>query len=444
MSNTDTGFFRPIPMGGDSLIVFRYTGRGFVPSRIEAHPLQDASAITFLGAELADRYPVLRSWKVPPPSTVSLDSLVTHRGPYRPLARIGLAAAYPIFEAYKDRACFGLRAEASDPFAMHSIDASASYSPDAGLPARERLHLAAGYRRYNLTARARLNGASFYDFFGPTKTSRKGYGASLAYTRRLLDDAPRSIELTATVDGYGGLERLPDAQNVSTSPGVDKLLDSSVQLAGKHLRASIGAVEYEQGTQWKLIAGTNGVRFVRQGDARWRGFPNVLGSFDVGAPLPLPNSSLWLRTAGGYSPGQRSEPFANFFFGGFGNNWIDSQDPKRYRATGSFPGVGLDALAGTNFARGMLDWNLPPLHFRRLGTLSCYGVWARMSLFTSALATNLDDAASRQRVADAGAQADVRFQLLTLQPLTLSAGYARAFRRSGTLSDEWMVSLKLL
>ena len=31
------GFFRPIPLGGDELIVFRYTGQGFVPARITAH-----------------------------------------------------------------------------------------------------------------------------------------------------------------------------------------------------------------------------------------------------------------------------------------------------------------------------------------------------------------------------------------------------------------------
>ncbi|MEO7158579.1 MAG: hypothetical protein ABI039_13505, partial [Vicinamibacterales bacterium] len=39
VSNTDTGFFRPVPLGGDELLVFRYTGNGFVPTRIVATPL---------------------------------------------------------------------------------------------------------------------------------------------------------------------------------------------------------------------------------------------------------------------------------------------------------------------------------------------------------------------------------------------------------------------
>ena len=37
VSNTETGFFRPVPLGGDELLVFRYTGSGFVPTRIDRH-----------------------------------------------------------------------------------------------------------------------------------------------------------------------------------------------------------------------------------------------------------------------------------------------------------------------------------------------------------------------------------------------------------------------
>ena len=33
VTNAETGFFRPLPLGGDDLIVFRYSGQGFVPTR---------------------------------------------------------------------------------------------------------------------------------------------------------------------------------------------------------------------------------------------------------------------------------------------------------------------------------------------------------------------------------------------------------------------------
>jgi hypothetical protein len=176
----------------------------------------------------------------------------------------------------------------------------------------------------------------------------------------------------------------------------------------------------------------------------WTPFPQYDAGLDVGTPLPIRNSSLWLRTAGGWSPGDRNEPFANFFFGGFGNNWLDHQEVKRYRDPSSFPGTELDAVAGTNFTRAMLDWNLPPLRFERLGVPGFYGSFARASLFATSLVTNLDDAPSRRGLADAGAQVDLRFQLLSQQPLTLSVGYARAFERHALTTDEWMVSLKIL
>ncbi|NIW23156.1 MAG: hypothetical protein GWN29_00525, partial [Gammaproteobacteria bacterium] len=72
------------------------------------------------------------------------------------------------------------------------------------------------------------------------------------------------------------------------------------------------------------------------------------------------HSSFWLRTSAGFSPGDRDEPFANFFFGGFGNNWVDRLDEKRYREFRSFPGVEISEIGGVNYTRAMLEWNLPP------------------------------------------------------------------------------------
>ena len=37
LTNAETGFFRPVPLDDGSLLVFRYTGEGFVPSIIDAH-----------------------------------------------------------------------------------------------------------------------------------------------------------------------------------------------------------------------------------------------------------------------------------------------------------------------------------------------------------------------------------------------------------------------
>src|SRR6202007_545024 len=71
VTNAETGFFRPVPLGGDSLIVFRDSCDGCVPARIDARPLQDVSAISFFGARVVDDHPVLKDWSVGSPAAVS-------------------------------------------------------------------------------------------------------------------------------------------------------------------------------------------------------------------------------------------------------------------------------------------------------------------------------------------------------------------------------------
>jgi hypothetical protein len=132
------------------------------------------------------------------------------------------------------------------------------------------------------------------------------------------------------------------------------------------------------------------------------------------------------------------------FFGGFGNNYVDRLDVKRYRENVSFPGAEINSVGGTRYAKAMVDLNLPPLRFRRAGIPAFYASWLRLSVFAGGLSANPDRADWRRNLADLGAQADLRLQLLTQQPLTLSGGWARAFERNAAPTDEWMVSLKIL
>ena len=67
--------------------------------------------------------------------------------------------------------------------------------------------------------------------------------------------------------------------------------------------------------------------------------------------VPAGHSSIWLRSAAGLSPGDLDDPFANFYFGAFGNNWVDHRDEKRYRDVYSFPGASLNEIAGRNFVK---------------------------------------------------------------------------------------------
>ena len=242
------------------------------------------------------------------------------------------------------------------------------------------------------------------------------------------------MDLKLGVAGYWDLERLPDYQNVPTA--FDEFYTAWADLSYEDMTTSLGAVEQEKGVQWMLSPGGTYV----QEDF----YPAIIATFSGGVPLPLHHSSMWLRTAAGVSEDLKSDPFANFYFGGFGNNWVDHGKVKRYREWYSFPGLELNEVAGTSFTKGILEWNLPPLRFRRLGVPSLYASWARASLFTSALITNLDEKARRGEVGNFGAQLDIQMQLLSNLKLTLSFGYARAVRKDQRPSDEGMVSLKVL
>ncbi|MGB2869084.1 MAG: hypothetical protein WBD36_11580, partial [Bacteroidota bacterium] len=101
LSNCETGFFRPVYYTEDSLIAFRYSGKGFVPEMIRIHPIQDASAIRYFGNELVEKYPVVKSWVVGSPASIPLDSLTTYSGDYSVLRNFGVNSLYPVMEGYK-------------------------------------------------------------------------------------------------------------------------------------------------------------------------------------------------------------------------------------------------------------------------------------------------------------------------------------------------------
>jgi hypothetical protein len=327
-----------------------------------------------------------------------------------------------------------MRLNFADHLGFQHADVTVSYSPESNLPDDERWHVGTGYKYGAWDAAFAYNRADFYDLFGPTKTSRRGYVASLEHQKYLIFDEPRSLEMRLGGAGYWDLERLPDYQNIPTA--VDEFYSVWGTLAYENATASLGAVDPEKGVRWYLSPSG---QFVN-GEF----YPAAVVGLDGGLPVPIHHSSLWLRTSGGIAEDLKSDPFANFYFGGFGNNWVDHGKVKRYREWYAFPGLELNEVGGTNFAKGVLEWNLPPLRFRRLGFPALYASWARTSVFTMALVSNLDDDRLRRELGNIGAQIDIQMQLLSNLRLTLSLGYARAVEEGHGPGDEGMISLKIL
>src|SRR5205814_725223 len=115
VSNAETGFFRPIELADGRLVVLTYTGEGFVPAIIDPELLEDVSAIKFLGADLAEKYPVVKTWQVPSPSTVDDEELIVGKGPYVPLRNVGLTNGFPVLQGYKSHVGAGYHLNFEDP-----------------------------------------------------------------------------------------------------------------------------------------------------------------------------------------------------------------------------------------------------------------------------------------------------------------------------------------
>ncbi|MEO7252042.1 MAG: hypothetical protein ABIW30_05470 [Arenimonas sp.] len=434
LSNAQTGFFRPLPLADGRLLAFDFTGQGLLPGFIDGQPREDLSAVTFLGAQVAAKHPIVTTWNVGSPGKIDLEKVVRSRGPYRSLHEIVLQSVYPVIEGYKDSWAVGMHANFSDPIGLDRITLTASYSPDKNLPATERPHFEALWRHRGYRLRYQHNDADFYDLFGPTKRSRRGNAWTLGYNKAVIFDLPRTMNLDLAFRFFNNLDTVPGFQDVGVSS--DRLAMFSAALDYGYVVNSLGNVDEEKGLRWNV----NMDVFHENG----RTIPAIYGGVDFGVPFLFRHSSLWLRSGAGVADGPPDDPYANFFFGGFGNNWVDNREVKRYRDHFSFPGFEISEIGARRYARSMLEWNLPPLRFSRFGTPANYLSWARPAVFAGMLITNPGEGERSRRLQNFGLQVDFQFNVMHEQEMTLSLGYALGFEHGRSTGDEVMLSLKVL
>jgi len=435
VSNAVTGFFRPLPMKDGSLIVYEYTGEGFQPVRIDPKPLNDLGNVSFLGTEIANKYPIVKTWAVGPPSNIPLESMITGRGEYIPRDELGLEAFYPTVMGYKGHAALGLYADVADPLGYNELTANVSYSPAGDITGGEQFHADVAYRTLYWHARYWHNSANFYDLFGPVDRSRKGDALLGGYSEALIYDPPRRLDVSADLELYSGLETLPGAQNVAA--GAPSLATLRLALNYDNIDRSLGAVDYEEGYHLRAVLSSD--------YARGEFFPKARLDASAGFALPWKHSSIWGYASAGYGTGDPHSSLDNFYFGSFGNNFVDDGEVKRYREFDSFPGFDIDAIGAHSFVKAVGEWNLPPVRFSDVGTPAYYLSSVRPALFAGVLFGDpgLSAAHTYESV---GFQVDWNFTVAVRLPMTLSLGYARGFSDSSISSrhDEILASLKIL
>jgi len=437
LSNAETGFFLPVPREDGSLIVFEYTGQGFVPGLIDPVPQEDLMAITFLGNEIVKKHPVVTGWAVGSPARIDLDALNPEVGEYHPNRELRYSSGYPIIEGYRDTIALGFSLLLQDPMLFKSLSADISYSLDddnGAIGSSERLHADVEYRTLFWRFRYWHNDADFYDLFGPTERARKGDALIVGYKYPVIFDGPRQMDVDFDVAYYTGLDTLPGNQNVDSQ--FEELLSARGELRYQHTQKSLGAVDHEKGVYWNLTGYLD--------HANGNVVPKFRAGLDFGFALPIKHSSLWFYNAAGVAGDDRDNPLGNWYFGAFGNNYVDDKEVKRYRNYHSFPGFEIDELAAQDFAKSVVEWNLPPIRFANIGVPSVFLSSARPALFAGALLTDIGDSDYRETYYDLGAQVDLFFTIAHRHPMILSLGYAKGFIGSDAYDEELMVSLKIL
>ncbi len=439
VTNTDVGFFNPLPVDDTRMIVQRFSSQGFVPTWVEIRPTTDIRAVSLLGDKVFEAHPELKSWLESPPSAVPLAGLNERSGAYHPLKEMTLESLIPVVQGYKQSVGGGFAAHFSDPMGFDSLALNASYSPDRALPAKERLHVTTDLKQGPWTLGAKWNGADFYDLFGPVRRSREGYSGYINYDRPLAFDPPSTMDFVVDLAYYGALDALPETQTVA-SPS-QSLSTLAIGFRATDLRSSPGSVDYEAGHEWSVIAHAYG--------AAGEVTPSLQMEYHVGWPLALDHSSLWLRTAAVVAEGHVNSPLSNVYLGGFGNNYVDSRlytGAQRYRGAmlSSMPGFEIGALNGRTLAKTMVEWCLPPIRFERVGSSGSYLKWARPEVFATVLETNIDNPMIRSSARNVGAQIDFRMITMNRFPMTLSIGVARGFGGEGAGKTEAMLSLLVL
>ena len=181
VSNAETGFFRPVPLADGRLVVLTYTAEGFVPAIDRAAPDR--------GRE-RDHVPGRRGRGEVSRGQDLAGAAAEHgrrrkadhgKGPYMPLRDLALANAYPVLQGYKNYG--GHRLPRQHRGSARLREASASPRPTRRAATCRRTSAATSTSPAATSAGVALswNRSDFYDLFGPTKRSRKGYAAKLGY-----------------------------------------------------------------------------------------------------------------------------------------------------------------------------------------------------------------------------------------------------------------------
>lgn len=431
ITNTKNGLFRPLVISRDSLIAIEYRSvYGFRPVKVSPHNDTKVRAIKFLGQEIVNKHPQVKDWTVKSEKEFDFRDYQAMRKPYSFLKNLNLSFWHPIVTGYKDYTAYGVRTFFVDKTNLLSIDSQISYSPSTSLDENEKVHIRTDIRYFSWNFGFKHNYSNFYDLFGPQKQSRKGTRFELTHTKSLFND--ESITFNTMPGVYATFNSDVATQNVKSKQDGIYSADNLITLS--NTKRTIGAIDSEYGYVLNLYTGLDLIEDDK--------FSKAYLKADFGFITPVKNMNVWLRTYTGKAFGDRSSPYAYYYFGGFRNNYVDNRSTKQYRTLSSFAGFDINEISANDFFKGQLELNLPAIHHLKFNNLQLIPKHIQTSLFAGVLQSGLDDIKEDNRYFNLGIQTDINFILMSQLKTSLSFGFARAYDKDKHY-DELMLSLSL-
>ena len=359
-----------------TLIVFRYTGQGFVPTRIAARPLEDVSPITFLGERSSRSTRSSKPWNVGSPASDPLRRDARRRRACtawrRSAPRVVLSRSC---RATRTRRPSAARSNLSDPLQLNRAQPHRVVLARHGdLPASER---AAPARATTSATTGAASGAERRRLLRPVRADearpqgllrgRSGHKTSLVY------DEPRQLDLDLSGTSPATSTACPSTRTwrwTSTSS-----IGRSATLSFTDVRNSLGDVDDEKGTRWSATCAGAGASTAR----RARG---SAATYDRGlAAAASGHSSVWFRSAAGFSPRDRERAVRELLLRRLRQQLRRPRRREALPRVRGFPGAASNEIGGRNFVKSTIEWNLPPWRFRRAGTPGFYATWLRPAVF---------------------------------------------------------------
>lgn len=433
VSHTLRGLFKPVYLSEDSLFAFEFTSDGFIPVIIPNKPAEYLPAISYYGSKVLSKNPELAKLKIPQTTNDSFVSTFEPVEEYNPLSNVDINSVIPVISGFQSQKVIGLYSHFSDPMFIHDLQVEIGTSPFNENPVGPKFHLRVKYdynRKVHLSFSQ--NATDFYDLFNDRKRSMIGRKITLGHTHYWKYDIPHKITQSTEIAMYNGVEFINDNLVRVSRPD---FMVAQTQWNSKDLRRTIGSSDYESGNMYDVtlrVFGDNpdAPEYAGQITAEWDNFSNWIAD----------HNTLHLKLAGGYHFDNPDLIQARFYFGGFGNRYVENVDVKQFRKVFRFPGIPIYSLSADRFVKVMFENNLPPLRFGSANIGSHLVNHLDASIYSQAMYAHSEQG---NYWINLGTQINFVIKHWFNLESTVSAGIAKAWGENSN-DWEWFMSLKLL